>query len=60
MANANAYDPSDLLSGLVSQYVTPTADAPAFITAYGETEQTLTELSPAGVKVQANTLNTWP
>jgi hypothetical protein len=60
MANANAYDPSDLLAGLVSQYVTPTADAPAFITAYGEIEQTLTELSPAGVKVQANTLNTWP
>jgi len=60
MASANAYDPSDLFTDLVSQYVTPTADAPAFITAYGEAEQTLAEMSPAGVKVQANTLSTWP
>jgi hypothetical protein len=59
MAATNGYDPNDLTSGLQSQYVTPTADAPAFITAYGEANQTLTEMSPAGVKVQANTLDAW-
>jgi hypothetical protein len=59
MASANAYDPSDLLTGLESQYVTATATAPAVLTAYGEDNQTLTELSPAGVKVQANTLSPW-
>ena len=58
MAAANPYEPKT--SSVTVQYVTPTATAPAFLTAYGEAEQTLAELSPTGVKVQANTLNTWP
>lgn len=57
MANANAYEPE--ASSVTVQYVTPTASAPAFATAYGEANQTLTEMSPQGVKVQANTLATW-
>jgi hypothetical protein len=57
MANANAYEPET--SSVTVQYVTATASAPAFLTAYGEANQTLTELSPEGVKVQANTLSAW-
>jgi hypothetical protein len=47
------------LSALQVQYVTSAYEVPAFQTAYGEANQTLTELSPAGVKVQANTLSLW-
>ena len=51
MAKATPFDPK--VSSVTVQYVTPTSTAPAFISAYGETAQTLTELSPKGVKVQA-------
>jgi len=51
MAKANPFDPK--VSSVTVQYVTPTANSQAFISAYGETAQTLTELSPKGVKVQA-------
>ena len=51
MAKAH-YDPKTLTISSV-QYVTPTANSEAFRTAYGEANQTLTELSPKGVKVQA-------
>lgn len=47
-----AYDPK--VSSVASvQYVTTTANSEAFRSAYGEANQTLTELSPKGVKVQA-------
>jgi hypothetical protein len=59
MAQATPFDPK--LSTVASvQYVTPTAGAEAFRSAYGEANQTLVELSPKGVKVQAGTLATWP
>ena len=48
---AKAFDPKT--SSVTVQYVTPTANSQAFISAYGEANQTLTELSPKGVKVQA-------
>lgn len=52
MARANPFDPK--VSSVSSvQYVTPTANSEAFATAYGQANQTLTELSPKGVKVQA-------
>jgi len=53
MAKAN-YDPK--VSTVVPQYVTPTANAKAFPSAYN---QTLTKLSPFGVKVQAGGA-AWP
>jgi hypothetical protein len=59
MATANPFDPKASSVSAV-QYVTATATAPAFATAYGEANQTLTEMSPKGVKVQAGTLATWP
>jgi len=58
MANANPYDPK-VSSVAAVQYVTPTANSEAFRTAYGEANQTLTELSPKGVKVQAGG-TAWP
>ena len=58
MAKANPFDPK--LSSVTVQYVTPTAGSAAFATAYGEANQTLVEMSPKGVKVQAGTLATWP
>lgn len=58
MARANPFDPK--LSSVTVQYVTPTAGSAAFATAYGEANQTLIEMSPKGVKVQAGTLATWP
>jgi hypothetical protein len=58
MARANPFDPK--LSSVTVQYVTPTAGSAAFATAYGEANQTLVEMSPKGVKVQAGTLATWP
>jgi hypothetical protein len=57
MADATPYDPK--VSSVTVQYVTPTATSPAFLNAYGETNQTLTELSPKGAKVQAGTLAAW-
>lgn len=57
MAKATPFDPK--VSSVTVQYVTPTSTAPAFISAYGETAQTLTELSPKGVKVQAGGA-AWP
>ena len=51
MARANPYDPK--VSSVTVQYVTATSTSPAFLNAYGEAAQTLTELSPKGVKVQA-------
>ena len=51
MAKATPFDPKN--SSVTVQYVTPTANSQAFISAYGDTAQTLTELSPKGVKVQA-------
>ena len=57
MARATPFDPE--ASTVDVLYVTPTATAPAFITAYGEANQTLAEMSPQGVKVQANTLSAW-
>jgi hypothetical protein len=57
MADANPYDPK--VSSVTVQYVTNTANSPAFRTAYGEANQTLTELSPKGVKVQAGG-TAWP
>ena len=51
MADATPYDPK--VSSVTVQYVTPTANSEAFRSAYGEAAQTLTELSPKGVKVQA-------
>jgi hypothetical protein len=59
MARANPFDPKNSSVSAV-QYVTPTAGSPAFATAYGEANQTLTEMSPKGVKVQAGTLAVWP
>ena len=59
MAQATGFDPK-VSSVAVVQYVTPTAGSAAFATAYGEANQTLTEMSPKGVKVQAGTLATWP
>lgn len=53
-----AYDPK-VSSVAAVQYVTPTAAAEAFRTAYGQANQTLTELSPKGVKVQAGG-TAWP
>ena len=58
MARANPFDPK--VSSVTVQYVTPTAGSAAFATAYGEANQTLVEMSPKGVKVQAGTLATWP
>ena len=58
MAKANPFDPK-VSSVSAVQYVTPTANAEAFITAYGQANQTLVELSPKGVKVQAGG-TTWP
>lgn len=52
MARATGFDPK-VSSVNAVQYVTPTANSRAFISAYGEANQTLTELSPKGVKVQA-------
>jgi hypothetical protein len=43
-----AYDPK--VSSVTVKYVTPTSTAPAFRSAYN---QTLTNLSPFGTKVQA-------
>jgi hypothetical protein len=58
MAKANPFDPK--VSSVSSvQYVTPTSGAEAFRTAYGQANQTLTELSPKGVKVQAGG-TAWP
>ena len=57
MATANPFDPK--VSSVTVQYVTPTANSQAFISAYGEANQTLTELSPKGVKVQAGGA-AWP
>jgi hypothetical protein len=55
---AKAFDPK--ISSVASvQYVTSTANSAAFITAYGQANQTLTELSPKGVKVQAGG-TAWP
>lgn len=47
-----AYDPK-VSSVAAVQYVTPTSTSEAFRSAYGEANQTLTELSPKGAKVQA-------
>ena len=58
MADATPYDPK--VSSVTVQYVTNTANSPAFLNAYGEANQTLTELSPKGTKVQAGTLAAWP
>jgi hypothetical protein len=52
MAKANPFDPKNSSVSAV-QYVTPTANSEGFRTAYGASAQTLTELSPKGVKVQA-------
>jgi hypothetical protein len=57
MARANPFDPK--LSSVTVQYVTPTSGSAAFATAYGEANQTLTEMSPKGTKVQAGTLAAW-
>lgn len=57
MAAATPFDPK--VSTVNVKYVTPNAAAPAFLTAYGEANQTLTELSPKGAKVQPNTLASW-
>lgn len=57
MAKANPFDPK--VSSVTVQYVTPTANSPAFQSAYGEAAQTLTELSPKGIKVQAGG-TAWP
>ena len=57
MADANPYDPK--VSSVTVQYVTTTSSSSAFQTAYGEANQTLTELSPKGVKVQAGG-TAWP
>ncbi len=57
MAKANPFDPK--VSSVTVQYVTPTANSQAFQSAYGEANQTLTELSPKGVKVQAGG-TAWP
>lgn len=53
-----SYDPK-VSSVAAVQYVTPTANSEAFRSAYGEAAQTLTELSPKGVKVQAGG-TAWP
>jgi hypothetical protein len=58
MARANPFEPENS-SVTAVQYVTPTAGAEAFRTAYGQANQTLTELSPKGVKVQAGG-TAWP
>ena len=61
MARANPFDPKNSSVSAV-QYVTTTATAVAFPTAYGDDNQTLAELqvySPKGVKVQAG-LVPWP
>ncbi len=57
MARATPFDPE--VSSVDVKYVTPTSTAPAFLTAYGDANQTLTELSPKCAKVQANTLASW-
>jgi len=57
MAKANPFDPK--VSSVDVKYVTPTANSQAFYTAYGEANQTLTELSPKGAKVQAGGTS-WP
>jgi hypothetical protein len=54
-----AYDPK-VSSVAAVQYVTDLKTSPAFATAYGEANQTLTEMSPKGTKVQASTLAAWP
>jgi hypothetical protein len=56
---AKAYDPK-VSSVAAVQYVTDLKTSPAFATAYGEANQTLTEMSPKGTKVQASTLAAWP
>lgn len=56
---AKAYDPK-ISSVAAVQYVTDQKTSPAFATAYGEANQTLTEMSPKGTKVQAGTLTAWP
>lgn len=58
MVKANPFDPK-VSSVSAVQYVTPTAGAEAFRTAYGQANQTLAELSPKGVKVQAGG-TAWP
>ena len=58
MADATPFDPK--VSSVNVKYVTTTKTSPAFLTAYGEANQTLTELSPKGEKVQPNTLAVWP
>ena len=59
MAQATGFDPK-VSSVSAVQYVTTTAGSAAFATAYGEANQTLTEISPKGTKVQAGTLAAWP
>ena len=59
MARANPFDPK-VSSVSAVQYVTATATARAFETAYGEAAQALTKISPKGTKVQAGTLAAWP
>ena len=59
MAKANPFDPK-VSSVAAVQYVTDLKASPAFATAYGEANQTLTEMSPKGTKVQAGTLAAWP
>ena len=54
MARANPFDPK-LSSVAAVQYVTATATSDAFTIPYGSANQTLTELSPKGTKVQAGT-----
>jgi hypothetical protein len=58
MAAATPFDPKNSSVSAV-QYVTATAGSPAFATAYGEANQTLTEMSPKGTKVQAGSLAAW-
>ena len=61
MAKATPYDPKNLAttSGITSQYVTNASASDGFQRAY-PSEQTLTELSPRGTKVQAGSLSAWP
>jgi len=47
---AKAYDPK--ISSVTVQYITPTAESRAFITAYDEDQQSWSSLSPNGETVQ--------